>query len=81
MIFMVKKIFKILRNNLTILNPIVNVNLNNGELTTSVYIKATDRHQYLHYGSSQMMNQDEHILVTILNLKLLEMNLKNGKFK
>ena len=30
----------------------LNVTLNNGELTTSVYIKPTDCHQYLHYGSS-----------------------------
>ena len=29
----------------------LNVKLNNGELTTSVYIKPTDRQQYLHYGS------------------------------
>ena len=28
------------------------VKLNNGELTTSVYIKPTDRHQYFHYKSS-----------------------------
>ena len=30
----------------------LNVKLNNGELTTSVYIKPTDRHQYFHYKSS-----------------------------
>ena len=30
----------------------LNVKLNNGRLTTSVYIKPTDRHQYLHYRSS-----------------------------
>ena len=34
-------------------NPInfFNVKLNNGELTTSVFIKPTDCHQYLHYSS------------------------------
>ena len=30
----------------------LNAKHNNGELTASVYIKPTDRHQYLHYGSS-----------------------------
>ena len=30
----------------------LNVKLNNGELTTSVYIKPTDHHQYPHYRSS-----------------------------
>ena len=29
----------------------LNVKLNNGELATSVYIKPTDRHQYLRYSS------------------------------
>ena len=32
----------------------LNVKLNNGELTTSVYIKPTDCHQYLHYRSSRI---------------------------
>ena len=30
----------------------LNLKLNKGELTTSVYIKPTDPHQYLHYKSS-----------------------------
>ena len=38
------------RNSINFLDLIVK--LNNGELTTSVYIKPTDCHQYLHYGSS-----------------------------
>ena len=38
------------RNSINPLN--LNVKLNNGGLTTSVYIKPTDCHQYLHYGSS-----------------------------
>ena len=28
--------------------------LNNGELTRSVYVKPTDRHQHLHYRSSHL---------------------------
>ena len=38
------------RNSTNFLDP--NVKLNNGGLTTSIYKKPTDRHQYLHNGSS-----------------------------
>ena len=38
------------RNSINFLD--LNVKLNNRELTKSVYIKPTDRHQYLHYKSS-----------------------------
>ena len=30
----------------------VNINLSNGQLMTNMYIKPTDRHQYLDYSSS-----------------------------
>ena len=39
------------RNSINFLD--LKVKFNNGELTTSIYIKHTDRHQYFHYRSSQ----------------------------
>ena len=44
--------FEFDRNSVNILD--LNVNLNNGELTASVYITPTDRHQYLHYRLSHL---------------------------
>ena len=40
------------RNSINFLD--LNMNRNNGELTTSVYIKPTDRNQHLHYRSSHL---------------------------
>ena len=40
----------------------LNVKLNNGVLTTAVYIKHTDHHQYLHYGSSHPDNIKRSII-------------------
>ena len=41
--------------------------LNNCELTTSAYIKPTDRHQYLHYESSH----PDHIKQSIVDSQTL----------
>ena len=46
-----------------------NVKLNNGELTASVYIKPTDRHQYLQYGS-----YPEHIKRSIIYAQTLRVS-------
>ena len=46
----------------------LNVKLNNGELTTSVYIKPTDRHQYFHYGWSH----PDHIKRSIIYCQTLQ---------
>ena len=48
--FNLKLTFECDRNSINFFD--LNVKLNKGELTTSVYIEPTDPHQYLHYKSS-----------------------------
>ena len=54
------------RNSINFLD--LNVKLNKGELTKSVYIKPADRYQYLHYRSSQL----DHIKWAIVYSQTLQ---------
>ena len=57
------------RNSINFLN--LNVKLNNGELTTSIYIKPNDGHQYLHFTSSHR----DHIKRSIVYSQTLRASL------
>ena len=60
----------------------VNINISNGKLNTDLYVKSTDRHQYLHYMSSHPEHTKRSIIYSqtlrVKRLCSLEKNFKTN---